>query len=182
MTRKILNSGADAEELFRDAEQKEDRGDLHGALGSHLLAAKLGNVLSQLALGNFYAAGRGAKKNLQEAKRWYKRAYRNGVSAGAINLAVDLQKQGNARNAIAWLKRAAAMNDGDACVRLAKVYLQRRNGTNTAVEFLRKAVSLTSSNISDEAREQAQALLKKADKASKSWPGSGSPHLTSKAG
>jgi TPR repeat protein len=153
------NSG-NAEELFRDAERSEDRGDFSGAFGSHMAAAQLGNVLSQLSLGNFYSSGKGVEKNLREAARWYIKAYRGGVSAGAINLAVDLQTQGNMRGAISWLKRAAAMNDGDACVQLAGILLKRRGGTKNAVDLLRKAASFSSSDISDEAREQAEALLK----------------------
>jgi TPR repeat protein len=163
MIRKV-QTRASAEELFRDAEQKEERGDFSGAFQSLLVSAKLGNVLSQLNLGNFYATARGVKKNLQEAARWYKKVYRNGVPSGALNHSVDLQKQGNERGAITWLKRAAAMDHGDACVRLAKIYLKKRNGIKTAADFLRKAVSLSRSNISDDTKKQAEALLKRIGK------------------
>jgi TPR repeat protein len=94
------------------------------------------------------------------------KVYRNGVSAGAVSLSVDLQKQGNMRGAIAWLKRAAAMNDGDACVQLARIYLKRRGGTKTAAALLRKAASFSSGGTSDDAREQAEVLLKSIENAS----------------
>ena len=166
MRQKIQSDSANADGLFRDAERKEDRGDFRGAFESHLAAARLGNVLSQLAVGNFYSTGRGVKRNAQEAARWYMKVYRNGVSAGAVNLSVDLQNQGNMRGAIAWLKRAAAMNDGDACVQLARIYLKRRGGTKTAASLLRKATSFSSSGTSNDAREQAEVLLKSIENAS----------------
>jgi len=131
-----------------------------------MAAARLGNVMSQLSLGNFYSRGRGVKKNVEEAARWYMKVYRNGLSAGAVNLSVDLQNRGNMRGAIAWLKRAAAMNDGDACVQLARIYLKRRGGTKTAANLLRKAASFGSSGTSDDAREQAEVLLKSIENAS----------------
>jgi len=160
MTQRLQNP-ASAEELFRDAELKGEQGDLSGAFRCLLAGARQGDALSQLALGNCYSAGRGVQKNLQEAARWYKRAYRSGLSAGALNLSVDLQKQGNERGTIAWLTRAAAMDDGDAYVRLAKIYLKRRNGTAAATDLLRKAVSLNRNNISDDTKRQAEALLKR---------------------
>lgn len=168
MTHKMQDRKATGEELFRDAELKEERGDLCGALRSLLAAAKLGELLSPLNVGNFYAAGRGVGKNPKEAARWYKRAYREGNSAGALNLAVGLENQGNLRNAVVWLKRAIAMNDGDSHLRLARIYLKRRNGTKAAVDLLNRAISLSPTDISDEAREQAQELLEKVDRASKS--------------
>jgi len=165
MRQTIQSDSANADELFRDAEQKEDRGDFGGAFNSHMAAARLGNILSQLALGNFYSSGRGVQRNTQEAARWYMKVYRNGVSAGAINLSVDLLNAGNLRGAISWLKRAVAMNDGDACVQLARIYLKRRGGTKVAAGLLRKAVSFSSSNTSDDAREQAEVLLKSIENA-----------------
>lgn len=167
MKRNVLNTQTRAEDFFRDAEIKEERGEFQGAFKSLLAAAKSGDILSPLNLGNFYAAGRGVKKDLREAARWYKRAYNYGQSAGALNLAVDLEKQGNQRGAVAWLKRAVVMNDGDAHLRLAKIYLKRRNGRKRAVDLLTKAISFSPSNISDETREQAERLLRRLTRASK---------------
>lgn len=153
-------------QLFRDAELKDGRGDYAGAFRNLLVSARQGNVLSQLSLGNFYAIGRGVRKDLREAARWYKRAYRGGLSAGALNLSVDLRNQGNIRAAIAWLKRAADMNDGDAHLRLARIYLGKRGGAKAAVSYLRKALSLRRSDISDETKDEARNLLKSIESSS----------------
>lgn len=100
MTRKIQNICATPEDLVRDAELKEERGDLSGAFRSLSAAAKLGDVGSLINLGNFYSAGKGVRKDLGAAARCYKKAYRKGRSEGALNLAVDLESQGNLRTAI----------------------------------------------------------------------------------
>jgi TPR repeat protein len=153
------------EDLFRDAELKEERGDFKGAFQSLLLASKMGDFRCQINLGNFYAAGRGTRKDLKEAARWYRRAYRAGNCTGALNLAIDLEKQGNIRGAIKWLRRAEALNDGDACVRLARIYLKKRNGTKTATDLLKKAISLGPSDSSEDTKDQASILLKKIEHA-----------------
>jgi hypothetical protein len=151
---------AKAHELFLDAERREEGGDLRGAFRSLMAAAKLGDEMSAVNLGNCYSVGRGVRKDLRRAAYWYKRAYRHGDSTGALNLAIDLEKGGNLRGAIAWLKRAGAMNDGEANLKLARIYVERRNGTAKAIDLLKKTVELSPSHVSDEAREQAEELLK----------------------
>jgi TPR repeat protein len=111
-------------------------------------------------VGNLYAAGIGVRKDLQEAARWYKRAYRNGQSAGAINFSVDLRKQGNSRGAITWLKRAVAMGDGEACLQLAQMYLRSHRQIKVAISLLKKAVASWPSDISEESRDEAAAILR----------------------
>ncbi len=161
MTRRSQRDSWSAEDLFRDAELREERGDFRGAFKSLLIAAQKGDLLSSLNLGNYYAVGHGVRKNSREAARWYKRAYRLGNSDGALNLSVDLENQGNTRGAVAWLKRAVAMNDGEAHVRLAKIYLKKRNGTEAASHLLKQAISLSPSYISDDGRDEANKLLNK---------------------
>jgi TPR repeat protein len=94
MTRRTQTDSRSAEELFRDAELREERGDFRGAFKSLLIVANRVDLSSYLNLGNYYAAGRGVRKDLREAARWYKRAYRSGRSAGAVNLSGRLGKSG----------------------------------------------------------------------------------------
>jgi TPR repeat protein len=165
------NAKGSADQLLREAEIKEEQGDFTGAFSIHMTAAKLGSVPSQLAVGNYYSAGRGVQKDLEEASRWYRMVYRSGEYTGAHNLADNLQKQGNRRGAIAWFKRAVAMNDGDACVRLAKIYLEGRNGVKAATDLLRRAISLSRCETSDAAREEATVLLRRLRPAGDRAPG-----------
>jgi TPR repeat protein len=146
---------SDAEDLFLRAEWSEERGHLSEAFKFLLAAARLGDASSQLNLANFYSEGKGVPKSLAQAAKWYKVAYRNGNRSTALNLALDLEKQGHTRAAIAWLKRAVVLNDGDACVALAKLYKNKR----IQIELLRKAMLMSSDDITQDARSEAQELL-----------------------
>jgi TPR repeat protein len=117
-------------------------------------------VLSQVNIGNFYSNGTGVPPSLEKAAYWYKKAYRNGVSDGAINLSVDLLNAGNIRGAIAWLKRAVDMNDGEAVLRLARIYLDKPRGKKKAIELLRKTQTMKRyAEISEQSQDDAAELL-----------------------
>ncbi len=151
---------AEAEALFRIAELADERGDRRRAYEAYLRAAKLGHLLSKLAVGNSYASGSGVRRDFREAALWYRRAYRDGISAAAINMSVFLRKQGKPRAAINWLKRAMAMGDGEACLQLAQIYLRNRRQVKTAVSLLKKAIASWPSDISEESRDEAAAILR----------------------
>ena len=163
--KKVQTDSENSERLFEDAELREEKGDLAGAFKSHLLAAQLGNVLSQLAVGNFYANGTGVPPSLEQAAQWYRKAYRNGVSAAAINLSVELQDRGKMRGAIAWLKRAVDMNDGEAVLQLARIYLDKPRSKKKAIELLRKTQTMKRyAEISEQSQEDAAELLSSIEK------------------
>src|ERR1700733_1965814 len=153
--------------LFGQAERYEEKHDFGKAFKCLLAAARLGDTGSQLNLGNFYAWGRGVPKNLEKAAYWYKKAYKNGDSVGALNLAIDKRNQGKVRSSVIWFKKAVAMNDGDACIPLAKIYIDRKGGQTAAADLLRRALRMSRENISDSAKEEAEALLSKIEKARK---------------
>jgi uncharacterized protein len=147
------------EDLFREAEQHEEKGDFRGAFKRLLAAAQLGHHMSQLNLGNFYASGTGVRKDLGKAAHWYKKAYKNGNNDGALNLAIDRRNQGNSRSAVFWFRKAIAMNSGEACIELAKIYSARKGGQKAAANLLKKALRMSRDNISDDARDEAESLL-----------------------
>ena len=155
------------ERLFREAELREEAGDFRTAFRLLSAAAQLGHVGGQLNLGNFYAWGRGARKNLEKAAYWYKKAYKNGYSDGALNLAIDRRNQGDIRSAVIWFKKAIAMNNGDACIALAKINNTRKGGQRAATRLLRRALRMSRDDISDAAKEEAESLLKEMAKMQK---------------
>lgn len=151
----------EAGELFLKAEQYEKKGDFIGAFKCLLAAAQLGHTMSQLNLGNFYASGTGVRRNLEKAAHWYKEAYKNGDSDGALNLAIDRRNEGDVRSAAIWFKKAIEMDSGDACIALAKIYNSRRGGQKAAANLLKRALRMSRDNISDIAKEEAETLLRK---------------------
>ncbi len=144
-------------QLFREAEKHEEAGNLKIAFERLLAGARLNDSSCQVNLGNFYANGRGVRRNLKKAAYWYKKAYRNGSSCGALNLAIDRRNEGNGRSAVIWFKKAIAMNNGDACIELAKTYKNRKGGEKAAAGLLRRALRL---EICEASEEEAESLLK----------------------
>ena len=157
----------DPASLFLEAERYEEVGDFRNAFKCLLAAAQLGDAGGQLNLGNFYASGKGVRRNLERAAHWYKKAYKNGYSTGALNLAIDRRNEGRVRSAVIWFKKAIAMNDGDACIALAKIYNARDGGQKAAGDLLRRALRLSRDYISDDAKEKAESLLKEMAKMQK---------------
>lgn len=154
------NETPNLESLFLQAERYEEAGDFKSAFKCLLASAQAGDTSSQLNLGNFYADGKGIKKNLAEAARWYKKAYKNGDRTGALNLAIDRRNEGRTRSAVIWFKKAVAMNDGDAFIALAKIYRTRKGGQRTAIDLLRQVLLMNRTDISDDGKEEAASLLK----------------------
>ena len=160
MTSREKDAMIKGEHLFLQAEHYEEAGDFKRAFWCLLRGAQLGHAMSQVNLGNYYSSGRGIRRNLEQAAHWYKRAYKNGYRDGALNLAIDRKKAGNSRSAVTWFKKAIALNSGDACIELAKMYSERNYGKEAASELLRQALRMGRDNISQDGREKAESLLK----------------------
>lgn len=156
-----------AEQLFLEAEQFEEKSDFRNAFRCLLAGARLGDSGSQLNLGNFYASGKGTRKSLEKAAYWYKKAFKNGYSTAAHNLAIDRRNQGNVASAELWFKKAIAMGDGEACIELAKIYKTRKGGRRSAASLLRRALRLNRDCISEAGRDEAKSLLNEIGKETK---------------
>jgi TPR repeat protein len=59
-----------------------------------------------------------------------------------------------------WFKKAAEMNDGAACIELAKIYKARKGRQKTAADLLRLALRMSKDHISEDARREAESLIK----------------------
>jgi TPR repeat protein len=157
----------DHESYFNEAERYEEKRDFKNAFKCLLAAAELGHHMSQLNLGNYYASGRGTRRDPEKAAYWYKEAYKNGNSDGAMNLAIDRRNEGRVRSAVIWFKKAIAMNSGEARIALAKIYNARKGGQEAAAALLRPALQMSRDNISDSAKEEAESLLREMTRARK---------------
>ena len=80
----------------RDAYMKgrecEKVGDYSAAFSSYQNAAKLGNGLAMMALGNMFEIGRGVKKNYDKALFWYRKAGETGYTEAKEKVAKLEQK------------------------------------------------------------------------------------------
>ena len=163
--RKPKPSKAQIEALFSAAEHLEEAGELRAAFQCLLAAAEAGDEGSQLNLGNYYSDGTGVRKDLKKAAYWYRKSYNNqsrGIhySTAAINLGINLRNSGNVKAAIAWFERARALQDGSACLELARIYASRKGGRRKAVTLLQEVLELNRDFATDSDREAAESMLK----------------------
>jgi len=79
----------------------------------------------------------------------------------SITLGTQMTAVGEQRTR-ARRRRAAAMGDGKAYVELAKIYRDRRGGRRAAEVQLTRALKLDRDHISNDAREEAEALYSEA--------------------
>jgi Flp pilus assembly CpaF family ATPase len=69
---------------------------------------------------------------------------------------------------VLWLKKAIAMNSGDAYIELAKIYGSRKRRQKAGVDLLKRALRMSRDNISEDAKVEAKSLLKAM--ATPAWP------------
>lgn len=148
----------DSENIFIEAERYEEVGEFKSAYICLLAAATLGNTGAQINLGNCYWNGRGVSKDLAKAEWWFKKAYKSGERVGAFNLALLLKSRRKKRAAIIWFKKAIALDDGSACLGLAKIYIGK-NQFKRATDLLQKARTMNPVDLSEEEREEVTSLL-----------------------
>ena len=143
-----------------EAHRAWESGDLAAAFSCFRLGANDGQLGCMLDLGYFYDEGMGTLRSKHDAMRWYKRAFLNGDSGAASNIAILFRERGNHRQVFRWFIAAARRDDGDALVEVAKCYLMGLGvprSTMMAIANARKA--LRSTHISPAGREDARGLL-----------------------
>lgn len=96
-----------------------------------------------------------------EAVRWNVRAFRQGCTSAAYNLAMEYRALGRAAQAVLWLERSAARGEVGAMLELAKAQLYgvgtRRNSAAAVRELERIAATTTLAAQAD--RREAMWLL-----------------------
>ena len=154
-----ISSTERAHKLSIQAEKLDETRHYREAFKLLLEAAKLGDTGAQTNLGNYYAAGKGTKKNLAEAESWYRKAYKAGSSSGANNIACDKRDSGNMRSAILWFKKAVAMGYGGSCIELAKIYRTKPGHKRQVSALLKRVLLMDIYGASEFDKEQAAAML-----------------------
>jgi TPR repeat protein len=145
------------EALFRRADQHSERGEFRAAFRLFLIAAKNGDLSSQVNVGYYYDVGQGVSRNVSKAIYWYKRAYRRGEACAATNIGTVWRDRQNPKRALYWFRRAVKLGDEGSNLEIAKLYL-RKGEPQRALVYLER---ITPSSIVSEATfEEAQGLLK----------------------
>jgi TPR repeat protein len=85
-------------------------------------AADHGYAPAQNALGVLLSCGGRPRKDVDEALAWFRKAFHAGESYAAQNIALTYRQIGELKAAVKWLRKSAAVADGDALVQLGIHY------------------------------------------------------------
>jgi TPR repeat protein len=152
------NKQLERDALFERASKQLDEGKLVSAFRLFLIGAKAGDTGAQLSLGNLYSEGVGVGKNRSRALYWYGRAYRQGYGPAASNIGVMLRNEKKLSQALAWFERAVKLEEHDANLEIARIYLQKKDPTK-ARPYLKRVCRAKAGSVTEASKEEAQGLL-----------------------
>lgn len=150
------------EALYLEAEILDDRGRFADAYPLLVKGAKAGNSSAQLVLGNYLSDGRkSVAKNPDRAVYWYKRAFAQGSTSGAYNLAMHYFQLEDVDEACRWFERAAGAGDYSAHLTLAKIWLHERGNKAKAKKHLHALFDGGPGGTSGQEWDEARAMLRR---------------------
>ena len=144
--------------MFSRADKQWASGKLRSAFRLFLECAKAGDLGCQINLGTFYADGIGVKRNRERALYWYRLAYRRGSGAAAANIGVLFRDESKIPQALAWFQRAVKLENADANLEIAKIYLQKADESKAAI-YLRRTSRAKPNHVTEASREEAREIL-----------------------
>ena len=150
---------SEATHLRRRGQSQSDKGACSKAFQSLLAAAKLGDEEAQVSVGYDYAYGITGKANVDEALRWWKRAYRQDSWAAAFNLGMFFRDAKQWAKALKWFERAIRAGDKDGLIEIAKIHLRYAGDRTAGLRYLKLAVA-AKHKLTEPARLETQRLLK----------------------
>lgn len=149
----------EAARLRRLGQSQSIGGANYKAFLSFLSAAKLGDEEAQVAVGYDCAYGTAGKVNVDEALRWWKRAYRQGSWAAAFNLGMFFRDAKLWAKALKWFERATQAGDEDGLIEIAKIHLRYTGDRTAGLHYLKLAVA-AKDKLTKPARLETERLLK----------------------
>lgn len=144
--------------LYTRAEDAWKRGQMRQAFRLFLQAAEAGERSAYVLIGQFYDNGDGVRRDEAKALKWYRRAYLNGDGriVAASNSGCIWRDRGRLDIALKWFRRAVRLNDGDANLELAKIYISKGDLVR-AKAYLEK--TRRSKWATEDSQDEAKTLL-----------------------
>ncbi len=139
-----MSEQPDTWQIYLEADEKEDAGDLVGAFDLFMQGARLGDADCQNRLGIIYGAGLGVGKSFSKAMYWHQRAWTTSRQSYLCSgIAVTYAQAGNQKQAEFWWHKALAQGDSSTALPLAKLLLKtrRRHDIARAIALLKFTVS-----------------------------------------
>ena len=150
---------SEAVRLRRRGQDQSIIGPNSKAFLSFLAAARLGDEEAQVSVGYDYAYGTAGKVNVDEALRWWKRAYRQGSWAAAFNLGMFFRDAKQWAKAVKWFERAVQSGDEDGLIEIAKIHFRYAGDRAAGFHYLKLAVA-SKDKLTEPARVETDRLLK----------------------
>jgi TPR repeat protein len=147
------------QDLFSQANERWDAGDLQGAFDLFSVGAKRGDASAQNTVGYFYDHGIGVDKSHEMALFWYKRSARRGDACAISNIAMSFLDDGNLEKAQKWFRRALMLGDMDAALELGKIFIRKKSRGYKRVAMKYLTLAKSSKGISDDARKELNKLI-----------------------
>jgi TPR repeat protein len=147
----------DLERMFNEADALVDAGHHREAFRLFHKAARAGHRSSWLNVGYCFDVGRGVRRSRERALFWYRKAASKGSGAAAGNIGTVYRDEGRPRLAARWFLKAVSLGDTDALLDLAKLYLGPLDDRAKARSALARVARAR--NVTEDTREQAEALL-----------------------
>jgi TPR repeat protein len=147
----------DLEMKFNEACAYLDAGHHREAFRLFQEAARAGHQASWLNVGYCFDVGLGVRRSRERALFWYRKAAKAGDGAAANSIGTVYRDEGRPRLAARWFLKAVSLDEADALLDLAKLYLGPLNDPAKARSALARVARAR--NVTENTREQAEALL-----------------------
>ena len=147
-----------AEALFREGWRLLDAGDDRRGARALLESARLGHVEAQQGVGYLFDVGKGVRRSVETAFKWYKIAARAGDAAAAANIGTLYKEQNKRTVAMRWFERALRLGIPDVLLEIAQLRDSTSCGRKSARADLRRL--LRRKDVIQATREEAEALLR----------------------
>lgn len=155
------------ETIFIKASKYWDQGCDLKAFECFLEGAEAGNPGCMLNVGVMYGDGVVPDIENRHELFWYKKAWGEGETSSATNIAIVYKNQKQFKQAETWFQLAIDSGDGDANLELAKMYLSRNLNHDNVKKYLKIPfqVNLSQSQVSKKLRNYyMQKILNKLPK------------------
>lgn len=144
-------------EIFSKASNLYNAGEYNSAFEEFLKLAEKGDAAAMMRVASMYGDGRGVDYDLNKCLMWDKRAAEAGERSALLNIGITYRNIGDAREAKCWLEKAIALDDGEAALALAKMYMISDKEVDNIKEKL--TLAYASKNLSPSSREEVKKLI-----------------------
>jgi TPR repeat protein len=88
------------------------------------------------------------------------------MRSAASNIGTVIRDKQDLRQALSWFERAVKLDDGDANLEIARIYLRKGNEIK-AVRYLRQTLKAKADDVTEGSKDEARRILRQLTKATR---------------